>query len=503
MKFIEPPPANGFGDVGGGREYTADVCVVGAGPGGAACARQLAAAGLSVVILEEGPPSSRFRPNLGNAMRYHMQEGGAMVAQGSAPMPIAAGRGVGGGSLVNSAICFRTPDHILEGWVEVLGDERYSPAVMAPVFEELEALLGIGQVTEETAGANNKLIARGAEALGFPGGLLRRNTPFCQGCGLCNFGCPVNGKASVNFNLLPLAVRDGAVIQADVKVDRLLIEGDRVAGVSGVAHDPETRAPGGRVTVKAPRVVLSAGAVGTPRLLHYSGAASAVGPAVGEGLHVHPGNAVMGICDEVIELWKGATQGAFFEDPENLPGVLPHAFTAPPEATAVTMLPMLGGDMKEAFKLLPYLCGMVVMISDKSEGSVSAFPDGRANIRYTFGDKDVAWIKAGMVATARVLLAGGAKQVFGIVHGTGFCDTAEQLEAQLSDRTIRDFTLYAAHPMSTMRIGRTLGLDAQSESLRGLYVSDAGVFPTSLGVNPQLTTMAMGTVIGRGIVSAG
>ena len=104
-----------------------------------------------------------------------------------------------------------------------------------------------------------------------------------------------------------------------------------------------------------------------------------------------------------------------------------------------------------------------------------------------------------MVATAEVLLAGGAKQVFGIVHGTGFCDSAEQLEAQLSDRGIRDFTLYASHPMSTVRMGRDLGADGQSLGLPGLYVSDASVFPTSLGVNPQLTTMALGTVIGRGI----
>ena len=502
MKFYAPPMALGFDDVGAGREYRADAVVVGAGPGGAAAARQLAAAGLEVLVLEEGPPQSRFRPNFGQAMRYHMQEGGGMVARGTAPVPIAAGRGVGGGSLVNSAICFRTPDEVLDDWVERLGDERYAPAALAPVFDELEDLLGIGRVREAVAGRNNALIVRGAEALGYPGGLLRRNTPFCVGCGLCNFGCPINGKASVNFNLLPLAVADGAVIQADVKVDRVLVEGGRAVGVSGLARHPDTRAPGGRVAVRAPRVVLACGAVGTPRLLHYSGVAAAAGPAVGEGLHLHPGNAVMGLCDEEILLWKGATQGAFFEDPEALPGVLPHAFTAPPEAAAVTLLPMVG-DMKAAFELLPRLAGMVVMISDKGEGRVGASPDGRADLRYDFVDGDVARIKAGMVATARVLLAGGARRVFGIVHGTGFCESAEELERQLADRSVRDFTLYASHPMSTVRMGRDLDAGGQSLGLPGLYVADASVFPTSLGVNPQLTTMAVGTVIGRGIAEAG
>jgi len=502
MKFYAPPPAFGFEDVGEGRDYTADVVVVGAGPGGSAAARQLAAAGMKVVVLEEGPTTSRFRPNFGQTMRYHMQEGGGMVAQGSAIVPIAAGRGIGGGSLINSAICFRTPDYILDKWVSLLGDERYSPAALAPIFDELEELLGIGPVTEETAGKNNELIVRGTKIKGYPGGLIRRNTPFCQGCGLCNYGCPINGKASVNFNLLPEAVNDGAVIQADVKVDRVLVEGGRAVGVSGVAHHPDTREPGGRVTVRAPRVVLSCGAIGTPRLLHLTGIADVVGPGVGDGLHLHPGNAVMGVCEEDIYLWKGATQGAFFEDPERLPGVLPHAFTAPPEATAVTLLPMMG-DMKSAFELMPKLCGMVVMISDKGEGSVGAFSDGRARITYSFDKNDVERIKAGMVATAEVLLAGGAKQVFGIVHGTGFCDTAEELEAQLSDRSIRDFTLYASHPMSTVRMGRDLDAGGQSVGLPGLYVADASVFPTALGVNPQVTTMTMGTVIGRSIAEAG
>ena len=499
MAVHAPPPALGFEDAIGARDYGADACVGGAGPGGSAAARVLAAAGMEVLLLEEGPPQSRFRPNMANTMRFHMQEAGAIVAQGTAPVPIAAGRGVGGGSLINSAICFRTPDHVLASWGEALGDARYAPDKMAPIFELLEQKLGIGEVREAIAGANNRLIVRGAKAAGYPGGLLRRNTPFCAGCGLCNFGCPINGKASVNLTLLPEAVADGAVIQADVKVDRVLADGDRVVGVSGVLRHPETRKAGGRVNVSAPIVVLSCGAVGTPRLLHHCGLAERVGPGVGVGLHLHPGNAVMGLCDERIELWKGATQGAYFEDPD-LPGVLPHAFTAPPEATAATLLPMVG-DMKSAFAKMAHLAGMVVMISDKGEGRVGAFSDGRADVRYSFSDADVGAIKAGMISTARVLLEGGARQVYGIVHGTGMCDTPEALGEALADRTIRDFTLYASHPMSTCRLGRTLTPDGQAVGVEGLYVADASIFPTSLGVNPQLTTMAMATAIARGIAA--
>ncbi len=79
---------------------------------------------------------------------------------------------------------------------------------------------------------------------------------------------------------------------------------------------------------------------------------------------------------------------------------------------------------------------------------------------------------------------------------------AESLGEALRDRTVQDFTLYAAHPMSTCRMGRdaessVVDSNGQAHRLPGLFLADAGVFPTSLGVNPQLTTMVVGTVLGR------
>ena len=96
--FHPAPPADGFDDVGQGRTIDADVVIVGTGPGGASAGRVLSTAGKKVVFLEEGPPQSRFRPNQAHTMRYHMQEGGMIVARGSGFLPIAAGRGVGGGT---------------------------------------------------------------------------------------------------------------------------------------------------------------------------------------------------------------------------------------------------------------------------------------------------------------------------------------------------------------------------------------------------------------------
>lgn len=503
--ILDAPHADGFDEVGAGRTLEADVVIVGTGPGGSAAARVLAEGGMRVVLLEAGPPKSRFRPNYANTARYHMQEAGAMTAHGDCYIPVAAGRGVGGGSLINSALCFRAPEEVLDGWAAQLSEPGFSSASMAPIHEELAVLLGISVATEDNAGENNRLIARGAAAMGFPGGYAPRNTPRCKGCGACNFGCPSNGKATVNLTLLPRAVSRGAVIQADTKVSEVLVEGGRAVGVRGRAFHPDTGAPGGEVIVRADRVLLSAGAIGTPRLLWGSGLARQLGP-VGEGLHIHPGGAVLGLCEAPIYLWRGATQGSYFTIP-GMPGILPHAFTAPPEATLVA-LGWVGSRLQEGLKQLPHLCGLIALVSDKGTGTVRAFPDGRADIRYNYDDHDLERTRAALVESARVLLAGGAYEVMTPIRGMGRYRNVDDLRRDLADRIIQDLALYSSHPMSSCRMSADpeqgpLRPDGRMHRLEGLYVADASVFPTSLGVNPQYTTMALSTVLARKMVATG
>jgi len=489
----------------GETSLEADVVVVGTGPGGASIARVLAESGRRVVLVEEGPARPNFRPNAAHTNRFHMQEGGGMVARGNKLMPIAAGRGVGGGSLVNSAICFRVPDSVADGWVDTLGgDDRFSASRLRPIFEEIEAIIGVAETPEAVAGENNMIVVRGVKKLGLPGGLVRRNTPACAGCGICNFGCPIGGKASMDRNLIPMAQANGAIVQADTKIDTITVRGGRAAGVSGEVRHPISREPVGRLTVVADRVVIACGGIGTPRLLHHAGLADRLGPAVGRGLHVHPGSAVMGKCDYEVRMWTGATQGAYFEHPDH-PGFLPHTMSLPPGALLM-MMSRAGKEAKAALKEVPYYCGCLVMISDKGEGTVGATRQGRAKISYTFADGDIARIKAGMYEVAKVLFAGGARQVTAPVYGcTGLYDTPEALAADLADRSIADFIMYASHPMASCRMGSdpaqsVVNPSGEAHGLPGLTLADSSIFPTSLGVNPQLTTMVLATAIGRDLV---
>jgi len=507
LALLQPaPPADGVEAVPTDREVTVEVVVVGGGPGGGSAALALCAAGLDVLLLEEGPARSYFRKNYAHTARYHMQEAGTMVARGSAMMPIAAGRGLGGSSLVNSALSFRPPRHVLDHWATLLEDPSLSYDALQPLYDEVSAIVGVGITRAEISGENNDLIVRGIDKLGLLGGLAPRGTPGCVGCGVCYFGCPSGGKGSTNITFLPRAAQLGLRIQAEVKVEGLLVEGGVVRGVRAVTVDPHTGARGATLTVRAKQVVLSAGAVGTPRLLWHAGLGPQLGPHTGEHLQVHPGSTIVAICDHEVQMWKGATQGAYFHHPD-LPGVLPHTFSAPPEACLVAA-GFLGDRWQEGLALLPRMCGMLLMVSDKGEGRVRAFGDGRADLVYTFADEDVHRIKRGLVEVAKVLQAGGAKDLYVPIHGVPMSRDPEALAAHLQDRTIRDFTLYAAHPMGTCRMGARIedgvvDREGRAFGLENLWIADASVFPSSLGVNPQLSTMVMGTRVGRALAARG
>ncbi len=99
-------------------ELDADFVVVGSGAGGATAAVILARAGRSVVLVEAGAwrdPADYPESSYG-AMRDLLDDWGATITRGRALWPIVQARTMGGTTVINSAICVRTPGDIFEQW---------------------------------------------------------------------------------------------------------------------------------------------------------------------------------------------------------------------------------------------------------------------------------------------------------------------------------------------------------------------------------------------------
>lgn len=486
------------------EQVECDVVVVGSGAGGLASAWQLSQLGLSVLVLEEG---RRWEPGQLStrqswALRNLYAERGTTVAIGNVFLPLPRGRAVGGSTLLNSAICFRPPGPVLAGWREDFGVDWADAERLEPLVGEVERAIGVVKTYPAIAREHNLLFKRGAEAIGLRGDFISRNAPGCIGCGLCQLGCPVGGKGSVDRTLLPVALSRGAALVSSARVRQVLVDRGGAVGVEAWTLDPLTEQPKRRLEVRAQRVFLCGGAVNTPMLLLRQGLANSSGQ-VGNNLHVH---SAVGLCarfEQVVDAWHGVTQGYY----AHLPGerAVLETFSTTPDLYSL----QYEASSRPAERLR-HLASCGCMIGDVSSGTVRPGPaESRSSMSYNVEAEDVRVMKKGLREIARAYFAVGALDVNPGFNGVPPLPSLEALDRVLeSDLPPDRMGIYASHPMSTCRMSgdRARGVvrpDGECWDVPNLIIADASVFPTSLGVNPQITVMTAAAVIARAQAARG
>jgi choline dehydrogenase-like flavoprotein len=295
-------------------EIEADACVIGAGAGGCAGAAALSEAGLSVAVLEEGRhwKPRDFKPSTPWALGNLYQETGARAAAGNGLIMVNGGIGVGGSTLINSAICFKTPESVLSFWRDEHGCEALESGRFGALLDRVWRTVGAVKNPEIFQRNNNLIFKKGAEALGLRGDFLFRSAPGCTGCGVCNLGCPTGGKLSVDRSFLARALLTEQVgVYASCRAEGVETSGDRVVAVTGSLIDPATREPAGRFRVRAERFLLSGGPVGSPRFLRRNGLSTS--EHCGEHLFLHPAAGVIGQFPFAINPWSGVNQGYYVD----------------------------------------------------------------------------------------------------------------------------------------------------------------------------------------------
>jgi choline dehydrogenase-like flavoprotein len=471
-----------------------DVVVVGSGAGGASVARVLSEAGLSVIVVEEGEywNASSYSRDVFEALPRLYRDAGLTVAEGRPTIPLPVGRCVGGTTVINSGTCFRAPGDILMRWREEHGIGWATD--LDAEFEAVERALEVTPVQQGRVGRNAELCRLGAEALGASNGPLARNAADVTCCGSCPTGCAIDAKMAMHVSELPRAVAAGARIRAGVRAGRVLVEGGRATGVSC----------SGGYEVRAHAVVLAAGADGTPELLLRQGLANSSG-AVGRHLRIHPACWVGALYDEPVRGWEGVMQ-SWAVDEWNDRGLFLEA-TFSPLSFGAHWLRGAGAPYKARLERFGHIGVIGVHLSDRSEGRVRV-PNGRARISYRLTRADAAALRFGIARAADVHFAAGAGEVYPQVGRVALLRPGEQTplveEGRFHPGELR---LEAFHPMGTTRMGTdprssVVAPSGEAHDVRGLYVADASLFPTSLRVNPMITIMAVARRVAAGIALA-
>lgn len=331
----------------------ADFVIVGSGAAGGVIARELAQAGFSVVVLEQGPwrkaPdfthdewSVMFRQafsgrDTGDLQTFRHREGEAALPRGLEPEPAYYARGVGGSTVHFSGNYWRLrpvdfQEHSLVGDIPgaTLADWPIAYEELEPWYSRAEWEIGVSgapgpkdpprsrpyplpPMPIKSAGV---LFENGTRAIGMtpqvaPVAILSRpyrGRPACVNCGWCiGFGCEVNAKSSTLATMIPEALATGnCELRPLATVHRVEVdERDRARGV--VYFDAQGR----EQRQRARCVVLAANGAETPRLLlmsatdrHRDGLANGSG-MVGRNLMFNAHSIAYGKFEHPLNEYKG------------------------------------------------------------------------------------------------------------------------------------------------------------------------------------------------------
>jgi choline dehydrogenase-like flavoprotein len=490
-------------------EERPDVCIVGSGAAGAILAWELAERNHTVVVLERGGYYARddFTQREDEMIPALYKNAGLQFAV-PAGIAIAQGSCVGGSTVVNDAVCFRTPDKVLEKWQKEHKIEHISSSDMKQYFKKVEERISVSLVQPHEINKNNRKLQEGCDALGWEAGPNYRNCKKCRQCGLCHLGCFYGTKQSMLETYIHDIEKDyekTVTIYANCQAEKISISGKRVSGVKG-----EITGKNGQkfvLSIKPKVLIISAGAISSSELLLRNGLNR--NGWVGRDVSLHPSPAIMGHFKDEIDGHQGIPFAYHCSEfsilKKDKPGYMIESLFLPPYQFSLS-LPALQYEHKEMMHNYNHYAMAGILLQDRPLGSVMLGGPIGTVIKYKLCREDSENMIDGMKNTARIFFAAGADHVI-TSHRKKTVLYSEQDFPLIDERGAGpwDINLGSAHPQG----GNQMGGDSRSSvvdsyckfhGIKNLFVCDASVFPTSVGVNPQITVMAIATRVAEHIV---
>lgn len=475
-------------------DETFDYVVVGTGAAGAVAAHTLQSAGFSVAMVEEGQwfKTRDFTNDVFGSFKRMFRDAGTQAIEGRSFIPLLQGRCVGGSTVINSAIAWRMPEDVVDDWTDHhgLGSVMVKSELEAH-FDALEEDLNVRAVDDAVMGHNNDGFLEASGRLGLESHKMRRYEKGCKGTGRCLQGCPSAAKQGMSVSYVPWALGKGARLFTSCKVVRVMMEGNRAAGVLArtTGRTPHT------VSVRARRgVLVAASTIQTPGILRRSGVRA---KALGRHFQAHPGIGLGGVMDRPVTMDFGATQGAESIHYRKSDRIKFETVSMPPELLAARM-PGAGAGFMRRLAEYPNVAVWGLQVRAEARGTVGTGWGGRDKVQLTLTENDLRNARKGLVLLAKLMFDQGAREIWPGVYGLPTVMTSPDEIKKIEDAPLdpRAYGFIATHFFGAARMGvdpneSVVGLDFAVHGTDGLYVVDSSVFPTNLGVNPQHCIMMM------------
>jgi choline dehydrogenase-like flavoprotein len=250
-------------------------------------------------------------------------------------------------------------------------------------------------------------------------------------------------------------------------------------------------------------VIVAAGALLTPLLLRANGIGGASGQ-LGSNLSIHPASAARALYDEQIDPWAGVPQSVYVDELAG-EGIMLEGIAGPPDQGAMST-PRSGAEHRDLMLNARRMGSFGVMVSDSARGNVRKVA-GRMLVRYDLHPGDAERFRRGFELLARIFFAAGAREVIVPIDGVPTLRDGDVTPLRRLRVRPRQISAMAFHPLGTARAGAdpatsVVDPDLQVHGIAGLHVADGSVVPSSLGVNPQITIMALAARLARRLVAS-
>lgn len=525
------------------RDGPIDYLVVGSGPGGATVASQLQAAGKRVVLIEKGPFVVWGSMTTRSYPRLMYKEDQAATTDNA--IIIRSGETLGGGSTVNIDLAFSplesTVQARINAWIEDgLMDKAYSTERLADAYDWVRRTIGTRTLSESELNNDNRALWDGAAAYGVDPSLYHLNR-FPVG----DSPSPVDDKLDAARQLIYPAIADSQNplgIIPDAIVDEILFDdsGMHATGVrlhttapwteySNTVVDPSNLGiePDVSVTIEAENVVLSAGTIGTTRVLLNTAKANpaVANPLIGRGLILHPSFPLLGLFDHTINLLEGLDSATFCDVFGVTPGFIYETMGGLPAYGAV----LIPGSGKQIYDELVHFndyvgFGLMLVDTPSEDNRVMLDDSDDTVLQYTLSEADKERFRIGVAIGIRMMFLAGAKKViipsnenvlglpdFDPMVGTYLtditqADTVQNMIEFVPNRTI----LTSAHLQATNKMGPkdkgVVSLNhrlwaANGEEVQNVYVMDSSIFPTSVGANPMQSLYSIAKIFSERLLN--
>lgn len=504
-----------------------DFVIAGSGPAGTLLAQRLSAKGKSVLLLEAGPyvPERTIDADevLWTARLYKssgLQQANTALQLGGLEGPaltVLQGACLGGGGIVNNAVCFRLPTQRLSQW-QALGFP-VSAANLDAAYTQVAQDLGIKPVSEAAGAAprlnpawtflTNKFGAPRKPPAGSPPepGLYEClvNLDDCRSTGLCNVGCGSERKRNGVQVYLQQAAAAGCVIVDHAEVQAVRVDGSGGGPGGRRVASLDVRLQGGRtVSVKGKEFILSCGPIGSSIVLLRSGDLHdpISGIPVGQRFSANLGSPIFAFCRDAVNQRPGVQIAHYYCAPPD-DGFVIETWFNPPGANAIAMP---GFQQAHFDRMMAYARTVAAspLVGSEAAGRISLDWLGTPQIELPISGSDIGRLRKGLLLLAGAFLAGNVESALVALGNGRKLQTAADL-AQL-DQDLQAIEkdpskayllkVGTGHPQggNAMSTDPKIGVIDEQFRLRGfsnLRICDGSVFPASAGVNPQWTIMAL------------